>query len=113
MSRCVGGSECTFFINAEGNVYSSGYSDYGQHGHEVKQVFTPTMIPTLTNIKSIVVGSTHTVCLDNDGNVYSFGGNDYSQLGIDSCTLNYTHIPKKLIFPFVNKFLVLVNLQFV
>ena len=101
-STIVCGNDFTLSLSKDGNVYSFGYSECRAHGHEEELVFPPKIIPNLTNIRSISVGSNpseiHCACLDNDGNVYTFGDNFSSQLGNGS-TMEFTHIPQKINLP--------------
>ena len=94
---CSGKS--SFYITAE-NVFSFGFSNFDEHGHEEDYIFPPKMISNLKNIKSISTGY-HTVCLDNLGNVYTFGANEYGELGVglDFEALRTTHIPQKIDLP--------------
>ena len=89
----------TFCISNDANVFSFGYSEDGSHGHEEKLVYPPKMIPSLTNITSVVTGEFHSACLDYDGNIYTFGDNECGQLGIGKDTSYQTCIPQKVNLP--------------
>ena len=99
-STVVASLNYSICISDENTLFSFGYAEQGEHGHEDTLVFPPRIIPNLNNIKSVVCGE-HTVCLDYDGNVFTFGFNFLGQLGIgvDFKTLEYTHIPQKVNLP--------------
>lgn len=45
------------------------------------QVFVPTLIPNLNDIKQVSCGSEHSLALDYQGKVYSWGSGDGGLLG--------------------------------
>ena len=80
MSGCSSTITCsgnhTLCISEDGCVYSLGLSACDSHGFTTS-VASPTIIPTLKNIKSISAGRYTTASLDIDGNVFKFGDNNY------------------------------------
>ena len=72
----------TVCISNDKTVHSFGKHSNGAHGHAKERIFSPKIIPLLTNIKSIACGNKHSVCLDFDGNVFTFGSNSVGQLGV-------------------------------
>ena len=76
------GNRFSLCISNEGTVFSFGSHTCNGHGHDEERIFTPKVIPSLKNIKSICCGFNHTICLDYDGLVFTFGGNDAGQLGL-------------------------------
>ena len=100
LSTILCGVGITMCLSDDRNVYSFGYTNYHIHGHEEMYVYTPKMLPSLKNIKSISVGDLfHTACLDYDGNIYTFGCNFFGQLGIGVNTSNSTCIPQRVNLP--------------
>jgi len=72
-------------------VYSFGLNSVGQLGHgDTVDRYTPTKIPTLSNVKAIVTGHWHSLVLLENGDVYSFGLNSYGRLGLGDADDRYT-----------------------
>ena len=86
----------TICISDSGEVYTFGRNDVGQLGlgHH-KQVSIPTLVPTLSKIRSVSCGYRFIVCADEKGIVWSFGDNVYGQLGTEN-TESY-NIPQKIL----------------
>ena len=59
-------------ISKEGDVYKLDSNSFDVHLEKV---------PSLSNIISVCVGSSHMICLDINGNVFTKGKNAYGQLG--------------------------------
>eukprot|EP00033_Pygsuia_biforma_P002411 GCRY01002673.1.p1 GENE.GCRY01002673.1~~GCRY01002673.1.p1 ORF type:complete len:393 (-),score=92.89 GCRY01002673.1:48-1226(-) len=73
----------SFAITAEGDVYGWGLNNWAQLGlGHTDAVPTPTLIPSLKNIKKIDAGDFHSLALTNDGKVYSWGRGYYGILGL-------------------------------
>ena len=78
---CITGSCNTIMLSSDGDVYSFGLNQYGELGHNVKELTFPTLIQNLPRIKQISCGANFSVCVDYDGLMWSFGRNHYGQLG--------------------------------
>ena len=97
----------TLFLNATGEVYSSGTSFGGALGLGAItcSVNTPTLITSLATqkIKKIATGSNYSMCLSEQGEVYAFGSNTTSnQLGLSNEQMkgdNLCTIPLPLLLP--------------
>lgn len=73
----------TLYLTNDGQVYVSGYNDYGQLGIGDNQWDgDPILISGLNNIVSVSAGYHHSLVLDNHGYVYAFGSNASGQLGL-------------------------------
>ena len=91
----------TICIGNDKNVYSLGNSRYGLHGHNKRQIYIPTRINDLTNIKMIDCGGGHCICLNYNGDVFTFGSNEHGQLGIGKTykELKCECVPQKVKVP--------------
>ena len=88
----VGGLYHTLFLDSEGNVFSVGYNNELDLGHDTNQnglghfdylQITPSFIPNLPpNIENFVCGYEQNLFLDSEGNVFSVGYNYYGELGL-------------------------------
>jgi alpha-tubulin suppressor-like RCC1 family protein len=75
----------SYFLKADGTVYSCGINHYGELGLNVpiNQIVTiPTCIPYILDIKQISAEAVHSLFLNKKGLVYSCGLNDCGQLGL-------------------------------
>lgn len=73
----------TLYLDSEGQVYFSGYNDYGQLGiGNIEWEGGEQLHPYLTQIVSIAVGNNFSLALNNQGQVYGFGDNNNGQLGL-------------------------------
>lgn len=91
---CAGKSH-SLALSESGHVFSWGLNCYGLLGIGFKPktyITSPTLIPKLKDIVSIVVGSYHSLVLDINGDVYGFGSNNYYQLKIDDKNDQYEPI---------------------
>jgi len=86
-----GGYHSLVLLN-DGTVKACGQNTYGQLGLGNTNVgyTTPTLIPSLSNVKQISCGGSHSLALLNDGTVKSFGMNTNGQLGLGNITTPYT-----------------------
>jgi alpha-tubulin suppressor-like RCC1 family protein len=85
------GSDCTFFVQADGTVWGCGRNNAGQLGlgHRENR-YTPTQLPNLYNAKQVVTGFSHTLFLKEDGTVWGCGRNNVGQLGLGLRENQYT-----------------------
>ena len=76
------GGHQSLFLDSEGNVYSTGYNQYGSLGlgHNTDQNVL-NKIPNIPPIQTISCVSASCYLIDVEGNLWSFGGNDSGQLG--------------------------------
>jgi len=101
----------TWYLDEKGNVYVSGYNNYGQLGtgdtNNVLNV-TKLSIPNDEKIIDIIVKSNSVWYLGKEGNVYVSGYNNYGQLGTGDTSnvknVTQVNIPgnekiEKIIFP--------------
>jgi len=69
----------------DGNVWSFGYGDKGQLGHnDLSNIKSPKLIQSLTKYKitHIACGSLHNTAICNQNNIFSWGNNEDSQCGL-------------------------------
>ncbi|EGC37225.1 hypothetical protein DICPUDRAFT_17436, partial [Dictyostelium purpureum] len=78
----AGSHATSFYVDEKGDVYSWGWGEGGTLGFGDNQnVYVPTQVKSLSNIKKIAAGFKHTLALTNDNQVYVFGDNTFGQLG--------------------------------
>jgi alpha-tubulin suppressor-like RCC1 family protein len=73
----------SYAVRADGSVWAWGHNYSGQLG-EVTQTFyrpTPGPVPGLTQVVSVVAGSSHALALRRDGSLWAWGNNYSGQLG--------------------------------
>jgi len=77
------GSEHSAALRADGKVLSWGNNNFGQTGSGTPgtTVFTPTVIPDLSQIVAISTYAYHTLALSSGGDIWAWGHNDQDQLG--------------------------------
>jgi len=86
------GSNCfSLALLNDGTVMGFGWNANGELGlgNVDTPYMSPTLIPSLTNVKQIACGNSHSLVLLNDGTVMVFGNNTYGQLGLGN-TANST-----------------------
>lgn len=76
----------TLFLLADGTVWSSGSDTFGMNGvpgagSPNPYIVTPQIIPGLSNVKQVAVGSQTSYALTNGGAVYTWGVNTYGERG--------------------------------
>jgi alpha-tubulin suppressor-like RCC1 family protein len=70
-----------------GEVFSCGFNDNGQLGHnDIRSRNSPVIIEGLRNkfIAQAACGYYHTIVKRDTGEIYAFGRNDKGQLGIET-----------------------------
>lgn len=77
-----------FVLRADGQYWAWGNNSSGQLGisSDLTTVSAPTLVPGLTDVKSIVVGRSTTFAVKNDGQVLAWGDNSHGLLGNNSTT---------------------------
>ena len=101
IQRITLGSTHTLAVNNRSKLYSWGWNDSGQLGHNPSEVIKKEIKPgshamrhlalpdysaipewNFSKIKQIVSGENHNLIRDDNGNVYAFGNNQKGQLGM-------------------------------
>ncbi|KAL9233360.1 hypothetical protein vseg_008375 [Gypsophila vaccaria] len=90
----------TITVTTSGNIYTYGWSKYGQLGHgDFEDHLTPYKLEALsdTTISQISGGWRHTMAVTSDGKLYGWGWNKFGQVGVgdnvDRCS------PVQVLFP--------------
>lgn len=75
----------SFFVKADGTVWGCGLnkSRILGLGGDILQTYTPTLIPNISNVISIVGSDAHTLFLRTNGLVYGSGYNKGNPFGLD------------------------------
>ncbi|XP_042373705.1 ultraviolet-B receptor UVR8 isoform X2 [Zingiber officinale] len=76
----------TITVSSSGNLYTYGWSKYGQLGHgDYEDHLSPHLLEALrdNDISQVSGGWRHTMALTTDGRLYGWGWNKFGQLGID------------------------------
>lgn len=87
------GSNNSFAIGNDGNLYSWGYNNFGQLGNGSKSdTSLPAMVSLPSGVKATAVSAAanSAIALGNDGNLYSWGRNANGQLGNGTTTDSQT-----------------------
>ncbi len=89
-SVAVGGHH-TCAVTTDGVAYCWGENEYGEIGsnqcvgdYDDCIINSPTMVPSITNVKKITAGAYHTCALTELGDVYCWGSNEYGEIGVGS-----------------------------
>eukprot|EP01126_Amoeba_proteus_P037383 TRINITY_DN3857_c0_g1_i5.p1 TRINITY_DN3857_c0_g1~~TRINITY_DN3857_c0_g1_i5.p1 ORF type:complete len:478 (+),score=87.90 TRINITY_DN3857_c0_g1_i5:199-1632(+) len=79
----VGGYSHSILLSEDGEVYTFGWNEYRQLGHDFgEDIAVPTKVSGLEKISLIVGGGfKHTAVLSQHGKVFVFGDNSFGQLG--------------------------------
>ena len=82
------GDKYSYFLDYNGNVYSTGYNWDGQLGLGTTQTqgLTPQKITSISNVTDMATGSYHSFLLKNDNTIYGLGANGYGNLGFGNTT---------------------------
>jgi len=82
----VCGSNSSYAVTQEGQVYSWGYNGYGELalGSSGNNYSLPQQTKLQAVITSIAAGVNHVLAVDDHGNMYSWGANNKGQLGNQS-----------------------------
>lgn len=79
----MGSTNHSLFLTKNNTVMACGENTNGQLGMgNTDSLFTPTLIPNLTNVKQVDCGLKHSLFLMDDGTVMACGYNAYGQLGM-------------------------------
>eukprot|EP01127_Copromyxa_protea_P024162 TRINITY_DN9376_c0_g1_i2.p1 TRINITY_DN9376_c0_g1~~TRINITY_DN9376_c0_g1_i2.p1 ORF type:complete len:507 (+),score=63.26 TRINITY_DN9376_c0_g1_i2:655-2175(+) len=83
VSAAVGGYGHSILLDQDGNVFTFGWSEFRQLGHDTREdVSRPTKVPGLPFITEITGGGfKHTAVRDPSGQTFVFGDNAFGQLG--------------------------------
>ncbi|URD76716.1 Regulator of chromosome condensation (RCC1) repeat [Musa troglodytarum] len=92
----------TITVSSSGNLYTYGWSKYGQLGHgDFEDHLSPQWLEALKDscISQISGGWRHTMALTSDGRLYGWGWNKFGQLGIadndDHCSPVQVNFPEE------------------
>ncbi|XP_076465936.1 putative E3 ubiquitin-protein ligase HERC1 isoform X3 [Babylonia areolata] len=94
LSSCqqvICGQNCTFQVQANGNLLACGEGSYGRLGQgNSDDVHAPTIITSLqgfviTQVATSTGSDGHTLALTESGEVFSWGDGDYGKLGHGNC----------------------------
>jgi alpha-tubulin suppressor-like RCC1 family protein len=86
-----GYSNCSFAIQANGDLLAWGSNRSGQLGVgvSVTQTPTPTLVSGIRNVVQVAAGDNYTIALRQDGTVWAWGNNQAGTFG-DNTPLNTT-----------------------
>ncbi|CAL9191540.1 unnamed protein product [Musa hybrid cultivar] len=92
----------TIAVSSSGNLYTYGWSKYGQLGHgDFEDHLSPHLLEALKDscISQISGGWRHTMALTSDGRLYGWGWNKFGQLGVgdndDHCSPVQVKLPEE------------------
>ncbi|CAL9173745.1 unnamed protein product [Musa hybrid cultivar] len=92
----------TITVSSSGNLYTYGWSKYGQLGHgDFEDHLSPHWLEALKDscISQISGGWRHTMALTSDGRLYGWGWNKFGQVGIgdndDHCSPVQVNFPEE------------------
>jgi alpha-tubulin suppressor-like RCC1 family protein len=82
-------------VRADGNVYSWGNNQFAQLGNGLRGEinYTPTQIPTLTQVRQVVVAYDHSYALKTDGSFFVWGGSPYSEAAYGRIGATISDVP--------------------
>ncbi|ONK73282.1 uncharacterized protein A4U43_C04F29310 [Asparagus officinalis] len=104
MASVACGWRHTITVSSSGNLYTYGWSKYGQLGHgDFEDHLIPHRLEALKDsyISQISGGWRHTMALASDGRLYGWGWNKFGQLGVGD---NVDHCsPVQVTFPHEEK----------
>ncbi|KAF8772726.1 hypothetical protein HU200_005445 [Digitaria exilis] len=92
----------TITVSNSGNLYTYGWSKYGQLGHgDFEDHLVPHKLDALkdSTISQISGGWRHTMALTSEGKLYGWGWNKFGQVGVgnndDHCSPVQVHFPEE------------------
>lgn len=84
--QSAAGTEISFFIRDNGDLWGTGRNNYGQLGTgSTGSQFTP--VPIATQVAQVAAGSDHTLFVKTDGTLWAMGSNSSGRLG-DGTTIH-------------------------
>ncbi len=76
------GENCSFLVNAQGNLYAWGKNSDGQLGiGSWSSQYEPVLVPGVSDVVAVSSSWQHTLVLTGSGQVYAMGYNTYGALG--------------------------------
>ncbi len=80
------GSDYSFVLLYNGDLYATGNNDYGQFGNgtTISSNNWNNMEPVATDVIDVAAGDDHSLIIKTDGRVYASGYNGQGQLGADN-----------------------------
>jgi alpha-tubulin suppressor-like RCC1 family protein len=96
------GDVASYATTGDGSAWAWGSDTFGELGlgYTSEAVPTPTVIPSLTDVKEFSGGQYHALALRGDSTLWAFGSNYYGQLGVGNDLGDYytsvpvrTHVP--------------------
>ena len=85
--QIVAGANHAIMLDADGNVWSTGYNSSGQLGIGNTDIqVQPKQMTSISGVKEIAAGTNHSIMLAENGYVYSVGNDSNSQLGNGNST---------------------------
>ena len=85
--QIAAGANHAIMLDADGNVWSTGYNSSGQLGIGNTDIqVQPKQMTSISGVKEIAAGTNHSIMLAENGYVYSVGNDSNSQLGNGNST---------------------------
>ena len=85
--QIAAGANHAIMLDADGNVWSTGYNSSGQLGIGNTDIqVQPKQMTSISGVKEIAAGTNHSIMLVENGYVYSVGNDSNSQLGNGNST---------------------------
>ena len=85
--QIAAGANHAIMLDADGNVWSTGYNSSGQLGIGNTDIqVQPKQMTSVSGVKEIAAGTNHSIMLAENGYVYSVGNDSNSQLGNGNST---------------------------
>ena len=114
IQQVTAGENCSYLLDAKGDVYSTGWNCYGQLGRTLPENAISTGLPGRVELPEecqggvlqVAAGSQHALCLcqcltSSKHAVYGFGWNEYGQVG-NGAIGGIVPLPVPLQFPFAS-----------